>query len=93
MSAATDRIDHLIDDYLAGKRRFMSFWTEFMDAWMESDFSDAELDAYEEVYDVVYMGAEGPIAPQDAVVGLLSEAEVKTRLHRFRSRSSGASPA
>jgi hypothetical protein len=89
----TDRIDALIDDYLAGKRRFMSFWTEFMDLWAEGNLSGAEEEAYSAAYDVVYMGAEGPVPRRDSAVGLLSESEVKARLRDFRTRHSGAAPA
>jgi hypothetical protein len=93
MSAATDRIDDLIEAYLAGKQRFMGFWTEFMDVWANNDLSDADQQSYSEVYDVVYMGADGPVAPSDSAVGLLSESEVKARLGEFRKNRSGASPA
>ena len=93
MSAATDRIDELIDEYLAGKRRFMGFWTDFMDVWADGDLSDPEVESYSEAYDVVYMGAEGPVPPTDTAVGLLSESEVKARLRDFRARRSGAAPA
>jgi hypothetical protein len=93
MSAATDRIDDLIDAYLAGKQRFMGFWTEFMDVWANGDLSDADEQSYSEAYDVVYMGGDGPVAPRDSAVGLLSETEVKARLREFRKGRSGASPA
>ena len=93
MSDDTDQMDDLIDAYLAGKRRFMGFWAEFMSTWAESHLSKEEEQAYSEAYDVVYMGAPGPVAPRDAVVGLLSESEVKARLRDFRERRSGAPPA
>jgi len=71
----------------------MRFWTTFMDCWGQADLSDAELDAYGEAYDVVYMGAEGPIAPRDSAVGLLNDSEVKARLREFRARWTGGPPA
>ncbi len=93
MSVATDRIDDLIDSYLAGKQRFMGFWTAFMEVWANSDLSDSEEHAYSEAYDAVYMGGDGPVAPRDSAVGVLSESEVKARLRTFRKGRSGASPA
>ena len=71
----------------------MGFWTAFMDCWAQADLSDAELESYSEAYDVVYMGAEGPIAARDTGVGLLSESEVTARLREFRKRRTAAPPA
>ena len=93
MSASTDQLDALIDDYLAGKLRFMHFWTAFMQRWVAAGLSEAEQAIYAEAYDIVYMGAEGPVAARDATVGLLTEPEVRTRLHAFRTRRSGPAPA
>jgi len=71
----------------------MGFWTTFMEHWADADLSDAEVEAYTEAYDVVYMGAEGPIAARDSDVGLLNESEVRTRLREFRKRRTAAPPA
>lgn len=86
MSGATARLDALIDEYLAGKLRFMHFWTAFMDCWAAADLSAVDEEAYAEAYDVVYMGAEGPVAARDATVGLLTDPEVRARLRAFRER-------
>jgi hypothetical protein len=89
MSTATDRLDALIDDYLLGKRRFMGFWSAFMECWERAQLADAEVEAYSEAYDVVYMGGPGPIAPRDSVLGLLSESDVRARLRACRDRAKG----
>ena len=93
MSTATDRLDALIDDYLNDKRRFMGFWRAFMDCWADDALTRAEQDAYADAYDIVYMGAEGPVSVRDGAVGLLSESEVKRRLSEFRRRPNDAAPA
>ena len=93
MSTATDRLDALIDDYLGGKRRFMGFWRAFMDSWADDTLTGAEEEAYADAYDIVYMGAGGPVAAHKGVVGLLDETEVKRRLTEFRRGSNGAAPA
>ena len=92
MSAVSDRIDTLIDDYLSGKLRFMHFWTSFMDCWADPELTDRDQEAYAEAYDVVYMGSAGPVAAHDATLGLLTEPEVQARLRAFRKRSPTTPP-
>lgn len=87
MSAATGRLDALIDDYLAGRLRFMRFWRAFMDAWAGAELSDADREAYAEAHDIVYLGAAGPVAARDATLRLLTEPEVRARLHALRARA------
>jgi hypothetical protein len=93
VSASTEQLDALIDDYLAGKLRFMHFWTTFMERWAAPGMRETEQTVYAEAYDIVYMGAEGPVAARDATLGLLTEPEVRARLQAFRTRPSGAAPA
>jgi hypothetical protein len=93
VSTATDRLDALIDEYIGGKRRFMGFWRAFMESWADATLTRSEEEAYADAYDTVYMGAEGPVAARDGVVGLLDEPEIKRRLTEFRRRQNGAAPA
>jgi len=93
MSDATIQLDALIDRYLGGGQEFMTFWSDFMDLWNSADLSDSEVVAYDDAYEVVYMGSPGSISGNDQAFGLLSEDEVKARLRGFRIRHSGVTPA
>jgi hypothetical protein len=87
MSSITDALDQLIDAFLGDQLDFMSFWSSFMDKWAAADMSATELGAYEEAYEIVFMGASGPPRAVDRAVGILSEEEVRVRLSAFRKRS------
>jgi hypothetical protein len=88
MSSITEALDQLIDAFLSDRVDFMSFWRSFMDKWAAADISPTDLGAYEEAYEIVYMGAPGPPRAVDRAVGILSEEEVRVRLSAFRKRSS-----
>ena len=93
MSAATERLDALIDEYLRGNQAFMPFWSAFMDRWAAEDLSDEDAEAYEPAYDAVYMGGEDSISPEGRGQVLIGETEVKARLAEFRRLRTGASRA
>jgi hypothetical protein len=93
VSDAARRLDALIDDYLAGRLRFMHFWTGFMDIWGDGQLSVEEETLYASAYDTVYMGAEGPVSRRAGAVGLLTEPEVRERLRVFRGASPRGAPA
>ena len=92
MSTATDELDRLIDEFLAGHQPFMVFWRAFMDRYVE-ELTDAEAAEYEAAYDTVYMGADGEVAAEDDVVGVLSDAEIRRQLAAFRAQRSGGPAA
>jgi hypothetical protein len=87
MSSITDALDQLIDAFLTHQIDFTSFWGSFMDKWAAADMSSADFEAYEEAYEIVYMGASGPPRAVDRTVGILSEEEVRVRLSAFRKKS------
>ena len=92
MSSMTAAFDQLIDAFLSEQSDFTSFERSFMDKWASADLSSTELGAYEEAYEIVYMGSAGPPRAVDRAVGILSEEEVRTRLSSFRKRSRGDLP-
>jgi hypothetical protein len=87
MSSITDALDQLIDAFLGDQLDFMSLRESFMDKWAAADMSPSDFAAYEEAYEIVYMGSPGPPRAVDRTVGILSEEEVRVRLTAFRKRS------
>lgn len=66
MSAATERLDPLLDEYLRGEQAFMPFWTALMDQWASEDLSDADAEGYEPACDAVDMSGQDPVSPENA---------------------------
>ena len=64
----------------------MEFWRAFMDfnETEPEDFSPAEAEDFEALYDLVYMGQSDPVTPEDAAVGLIGETELRARLRQSR---------
>jgi len=93
VSAVSERLDRLIEEYLAGARPFMSFWSAFTDAFAGGEVTEREESKYQEAYDIVYMTGEGAIDAEDARHGLLEEAEARARLTDFRARHLGSGSA
>ena len=86
MSDAADRLLQSIDRYLAGGQPYMEFWSTFMDIYNDGGLSDSEALAYEPAYDLVYMGSDDEVAPEDQAVGVLPEPVLKARLLELRGR-------
>jgi hypothetical protein len=84
MPGVTDALDRLIDRFIAGELPFMQFWRQFMDLYHDAGLTQAELKRYEPAYDVVYMGSDSAVRPEDASVGVRSADQVRATLKRFR---------
>lgn len=87
MSSITNALDQLIDAFLGDQMDFTSFWGSFMDKWAAADMSSTDFEAYEEAYEIVYMGSSGPPRAVDRTIGILSEEEVRVRLAAFRKKN------
>ena len=90
MSPEAAALSLLIDQYVAGEMAFMPFWSAFMDAYVDGGLTDADEAVFEPAYDIIYMGADGPLTDQDRNDGLHDEAEVRAALRAFQVRRHGA---
>ena len=50
----------------------------------EHELSPAGQRAYDDMYELVYMGAPDPVAQEDRAVGVIGAAELRERLRRVR---------
>ena len=77
----------LLDDFIAGAP-FWPFWNSFMEhmeAFVPEDFlSPAGQRTYDEVYELVYMGAPDPVSAAARDDGVVGEGELRERLRRVR---------
>ena len=84
--SSAEQLTAIVQRFVAGQP-FMEFWRAFMDfhdAHPEpADLSAAEQASYEQLYELAYMGAADPVAPEDHAVGLVGEAELRERLRSF----------
>jgi len=81
-------LERLVDGYLSGRQTFWDFYHAFMDTWVDAELADEEVDRWEQAYEVVYMAAPDPVTSGDRGVGIVGEAELKSRLREFRGRAS-----
>ena len=85
----------LIDRFVAGGS-FMELWSPFMDfVGDESDaapFTPAEREAFNRLYDLVYMGQEGVAGREEGAVGLVGEVQLRAQLRAFRWDGSDVMP-
>jgi len=97
MNAHTAKLNALIDDFVAGKSEFFSFWNDFMRVWNDEippdGLSAAERGLYEEAYELVYMGAPEPVAAADQTAGVIGAKVLRSRLQRFRGQVAARLPA
>ena len=77
----------LLDDFVGGAP-FRAFWNTFMEH-METFAPEAELSpagqrAYDDLYELVYMGAADPVSPDERADGIIGEGELRERLRHVR---------
>jgi hypothetical protein len=87
MGSSLPDLQRLLDDFVAGAP-FWPFWNAFMEH-MESFEPERVLSpvgqrAYDELYELVYMGAPDPVAAADRADGVVGEAELRERIKQFR---------
>ena len=87
MKPSADDLEHIVDEYLAGALSFWDFWGAFMSIWGDGEFSEEEVDRWDQVYEAVYMSQPDPVDPADRDVGIVGEAELKACLSEFRGRA------
>ncbi|MDQ6770208.1 MAG: hypothetical protein M3Z54_09495 [Gemmatimonadota bacterium] len=87
MTSSAVRVNEMVATFVAGGT-YMALWRAIMDSLdtidPEKELSEADQIRYQELYDLVYMGAPDPVMPQDQVVGLIGEGELRERLRDFR---------
>jgi hypothetical protein len=91
MGSSVADLQRLLDDFLDGAP-FWPFWNAFMEHLEgfepERKLSPAGQRAYDELYDLVYMGAPDPVPAGDRAVGVIGEAELRERLRGIRLEGS-----
>lgn len=87
MKARVSDLERIVDEYLAGGQGFGDFHHAFMDLWDDAELTDEEADRWEQAYEDVYMAGPDPVTPDDQSVGIVGEAELKSRLSEFRGRT------
>ncbi len=87
VKARVSDLERVVDEYLAGGQGFWDFHNAFMDLWVDAELTDEEVDRWEQAYEDVYMAAPDPVMPEDRSVGIVGEAELKSRLSEFRGRT------
>ena len=81
-------IDSLIVRFVDGQP-LTEFWTAFMQLYQDFDcavLSAEQLVRFDQLYEWVYMGQPDPTTDEDRAVGLIGEAELRSRLRDFRVR-------
>jgi hypothetical protein len=77
----------LLDDFVAGAP-FMPFWSAFMEHMdgfePERELSSAGQQAYDDLYELVYMGAANPVSAADRADGIIPEDELRERIRLIR---------
>jgi hypothetical protein len=90
MNVHAAKLNALIDDFVAGRSNYDEFWSAFMSYWTDEIPDDgltpSQWAAYEDVYELVHMGADDPVAPQDQAAGLIGASELRRRLQGLRAR-------
>ncbi len=79
-------LQRLVDEYVAGRHEFWAFYCKFMDTWTEADLGDEDCDRWSEAYELVYMAGPDPVTSDEREVGIIGEAELRSRLAEFRER-------
>jgi len=87
VKARVGDLERVVDEYLAGGQGFWDFHNAFVDLWVDAELTDDEVDRWEKAYEVVYMAAPDPVLPEDRSVGIVGEAELKSRLSECRGRT------
>ena len=81
-------IDLLIVRFVDGQP-FTEFWRAFMQLYQDFDcaaLTPEQLVRFDQLYEWVYMGQPDPTTDEDRAVGLIGEAELRSRLRDFRVR-------
>jgi hypothetical protein len=87
MGSSLAELQRLVDDFLDGGP-FWPFWNAFMEhmegfepEWV---LSPAGQRAYDELYELVCMGAPDPVPVDDRALGVIGETELRARLRAIR---------
>ena len=87
MGSSLNDLRLLLDDFVDGAP-FWPFWNAFMDHLEDFEperaLSPAGQRAYDELYDLVYMGAPDPVSAADRADGVIGERELRERLRHVR---------
>jgi len=75
----------------------MPLWGAVMDATEQIDedpqASDADRDWFDELYELVYMGAEDPVSAKDRKDGVIGAAELRQQIREFHLDRPDVRPA
>ena len=92
MGSTLADLQRLLDDFVGGAA-FWPFWNAFMEHMEgfepERVLSPAGQQAYDEIYELVYMGAPDPVPAADHADGVIGEAELRERLKQLRLEAAG----
>ncbi|HEX5830899.1 MAG TPA: hypothetical protein VFY16_07970 [Gemmatimonadaceae bacterium] len=87
MSSSTSDLRQLLDDFVAGAP-FWPFWNAFMEFnetfEPERVLSPAGQQAYDHLYELIYMGVPDPVSARDEALGVIGAAELRVRLGQIR---------
>lgn len=87
MNSSTFELRQLLDDFVSGAP-FWPFWNAFMEFnetfEPERVLSPAGQQAYEELHELIYMGAPDPVSARDRADGVIGAAELRVRLRQVR---------
>jgi hypothetical protein len=87
VTARVRDLERVVDKYLAGGQEFWEFHHAFMDLWVAAELAVEDADHWDKTYELVYMAGPERVMPEDRNVGIIGEAELKSRLSELRRRS------
>lgn len=87
MASSVRDLRVLLDGFVAGAP-FMTFWKAFMEHMEEfepeSELSIAGQRAYDDLYEIVYLGAANPVSAAARSDGIIPEGELRERISQVR---------